>query len=518
LETEQVVAIQPPQTNLALRELGDATRLHASSLLRENHRSTFGQYLTPGKIAAFMASLIQLRRDHIRVLDPGAGTGSLSLAITEHFTNRKTPPESLHIVCYEIEKTFLPFLERNLENCAAQCAMRGTAFTFEIREQDFLEAAANLLDCAVFGLPPQEQFDVAILNPPYKKIAANSRERHMLRAISLETVNLYAGFLAASASLVTDGGELVAITPRSFCNGPYYRHFRRYLLDRMTLKHLHVFDTRNTAFKDDKILQETVITYAKRTSTRGTVRITSSDRPEDPIKSTLDLPHDSVVHPEDREAFIRLMTSNEELRISEQVSAFTHSLAEIGLEVSTGRVVDFRSGEYLMRLPDTDGVPLIYPVHFRDWGISWPNGESKKSNAIRFCKETASMLLPPERFVLTKRFSAKEERRRVVAVVYEPKEVSDSPVAFENHINYYHAANRGIEEDLAWGLAAYLNSSLLDSYFRTFNGHTQVNATDLRSLPYPSAPQLERLGRFAKAHRPCPSAIDDYLLTKIGEA
>jgi adenine-specific DNA-methyltransferase len=518
METEQIVATQPQQTNLALRKLGDATRLHASSQLHENHRSAFGQYLTPGNIAAFMASLIQLRRHHIRVLDPGAGTGSLSLAITEHFTNRKAPPRSLHIVCYEIEQTFLPFLEENLQRCATQCATCGTTFTFEIRHQDFLEAAANLLDCAVFGLPPQEQFDVAILNPPYKKIAANSRERHMLRAISLETVNLYAGFLAASASLVADDGELVAITPRSFCNGPYYRNFRRYLLDRMTLKRLHVFDTRDTAFKDDKVLQETVITHAKKSTTRGTVQITSNARPEDPIKSSLSLPHDSVVLPEDHEVFIRLVASREELRISEQVSAFTHTLSEIGLEVSTGRVVDFRSREYLMKHPAANGVPLIYPLHFRDWGIAWPNVEGKKPNAIRSCETTASMLLPPERFVLTKRFSTKEEKRRVVAVVYDPKEVSDSPVAFENHINYYHASNRGIEENLAWGLAAYLNSSLLDSYFRTFNGHTQVNATDLRSLPYPSIPQLERLGRYAKAHKPGAHAIDDYLLTEIGEA
>ncbi len=118
---------------------------------------------------------------------------------------------------------------------------------------------------------------------------------------------------------------------------------------------------------------------------------------------------------------------------------------------------------------------------------------------------------------MTKRFSAKEEKRRLVAVVYDPRVIGDTPVAFENHVNYFHAANRGIKEDLAWGLAAYLNSSLLDSYFRTFNGHTQVNATDLRSLPYPSTSQLERLGCFAKAHKPDASAIDNYLLKEIGE-
>ena len=49
---------------------------------------------------------------------------------------------------------------------------------------------------------------------------------------------------------------------------------------------------------------------------------------------------------------------------------------------------------------------------------------------------------------------------------------------------------------LAKGLAMFLNSTLVDVYFRQFNGHTQVNATDLRSLRYPTRHQLERLGRL----------------------
>jgi adenine-specific DNA-methyltransferase len=52
----------------------------------------------------------------------------------------------------------------------------------------------------------------------------------------------------------------------------------------------------------------------------------------------------------------------------------------------------------------------------------------------------------------------------------------------------------GLEPSLARGLSAYLNSTAVDQYFRQFNGHTQVNATDLRNLPYPSATELRRMG------------------------
>lgn len=58
-----------------------------------------------------------------------------------------------------------------------------------------------------------------------------------------------------------------------------------------------------------------------------------------------------------------------------------------------------------------------------------------------------------------------------------------------------------MSQDLAIGLAAFLNTSLVDLYFRIFNGHTQVNATDLRSLRYPNRAQLEQLGRIADLTR-----------------
>ena len=66
-------------------------------------------------------------------------------------------------------------------------------------------------------------------------------------------------------------------------------------------------------------------------------------------------------------------------------------------------------------------------------------------------------------------------------------------LGFENHLNVFHEDKRGLPENLAHGLAAFLNTTAVDDHFRRFNGHTQVNATDLRLMKYPS-----RTG----AHRP----------------
>jgi adenine-specific DNA-methyltransferase len=114
-------------------------------------------------------------------------------------------------------------------------------------------------------------------------------------------------------------------------------------------------------------------------------------------------------------------------------------------------------------------------------------------------------------YVLTKRFSSKEERRRVVAAIYDPCKIKTSLVGFENHLNYFHSKGRGLSPNLARGLAMYLDSSLFDKYFRLFSGHTQVNATDLRKMRYPSREQLMHLGMHVKDKIPNQENIDTVL-------
>ena len=81
-----------------------------------------------------------------------------------------------------------------------------------------------------------------------------------------------------------------------------------------------------------------------------------------------------------------------------------------------------------------------------------------------------------------------------MAAVYDPDHINAERVGFENHLNYFHRDGHGLPLSLAKGLAAFLNSTVVDTYFRQFNGHTQVNATDLRSLKYPTTAELQALG------------------------
>jgi adenine-specific DNA-methyltransferase len=174
------------------------------------------------------------------------------------------------------------------------------------------------------------------------------------------------------------------------------------------------------------------------------------------------------------------------------------SLASLGVSVSTGRVVDFRLKSALRREPERDTVPLVYPCHFNGGTVHWPKLEGRKPNAILNNDETRPWLVRSGVYLLTKRFTSKEERRRVVACLFDPETVKAEWLGFENHLNYFHSNGHGLDRNLAVGLFAFLNSTVVDQYFRRFSGHTQVNATDLRKLAYPDSKTLKAMGAEMK--------------------
>lgn len=465
-----------------------------------------------------MASMSTLSRKRVRLLDAGAGVGSLTAAWVAEICSRPIRPQEIMLTVYELDETLLPTLRKTLTACEQACVAAEITCTWEIRATDFIEAAVNDLDGGLFQTE-HSVFDVAILNPPYKKFRAESRIRQLLRRLGIETSNLYTAFLALAMLLLDDGGELIAITPRSFCNGPYFRPFRQYFLQHVNLMQLHVFETRDSTFRDDEVLQENVILHAtKGVPQQLRVRISRSRTPDDPIRVERHVPFKCVVRPDDPQIFIHLVPDDEGHALAEAMEMLPCTLDDLKLCVSTGRVVDFRVQQWLRAEPTSETVPLIYPTHFDNGLIRWPKVDTKKPNAIVHHPGSASLLVPAGVYVLVRRFSAKEERRRVVAAVFDPAIVPCEAVGFENHLNYFHERGAPLDWTLAWGLSLFLNCSALDTYFRQFNGHTQVNATDLRSLRYPTRDALIALGRQVQGILPAQDDLDALVadMLKVG--
>lgn len=485
----------------------DLVRIDAGRRLDAQRQAELGQFMTPASTSRLMASMFEARGERVRLLDAGAAVGSLTAAWVAEICGRSQRPKAVQLTAYELDPDLADRLRGTLRQCEHSCGEAGIMCESTVHEEDFIEAGVRMVSGGLFG-PQLECFDAAILNPPYRKFSADSEQRQQLRQIGVETGNLYTAFLAITLKLLAPGGEIVAITPRSFCNGPYFKPFRKLLIDTVRLRRVHVFESRSKAFREDQILQENIIFHAVKDRATGcTVEISSSSGPDDEHLSVRDVPYDQVVRPDDLDFFIHLAGDEVQQKIATRMSSLPSSLSDLDLSVSTGRVVDFRAAKFLRKNPGPTTVPLIYPTHFCGGFVRWPK-DSKKPNAIEVMPGVDDLLVPSETYVLVKRFSAKEERRRVVAAVYDPRLVSCDRVGFENHLNYFHDSGQGLQQGLAKGLAVFLNSSLVDMYFRQFNGHTQVNATDLRSLPYPSREQLLSLGSEVTDELPGQEVID----------
>lgn len=470
----------------------DSLRLDACRRVEPSRRSELGQFLTSPSVARLMASFFGPLPSKVRVLDAGAGVGTLFSALMVEAARREEPPRNFQVVAYEVD----PFMAEYLDTTMAACRLKATAheiqFQGEIVRKDFIGEAVEELDGSLFKASKREAFTHAILNPPYKKLSSSSKARLSLRRLGIETSNLYAAFLALAVQLLDDGGELVAITPRSFCNGPYFRPFRKAFLGAMSLHRIHVFESRTSAFSDDEVLQENVIIHAVKGRQVSKVMVSSSDGPHDDIQRRT-VPFTDIVCPDDPEQFIHIVPDESGQQAANLFARFTCSLEDLHLGVSTGRVVDFRAKRSLRQDPDLTTGPLIYPAHLQHGIVTWPK-PGKKPNALVDGPETASLWMSSGTYVLVKRFSSKEEKRRVVAAVFDPRLIPSKKVGFENHLNVFHRGGAGLDPQLARGLTAFLNSTLVDTCFRQFSGHTQVNATDLRSLKYPSTSALHEIG------------------------
>ncbi|MGL6225109.1 MAG: Eco57I restriction-modification methylase domain-containing protein [Thermoguttaceae bacterium] len=460
---------------------------------------SLGQFFTPPATAQFMAELFPAISDqHVVLLEPGAGHGFLTKTFIENILCNDYPA-SLSVDAFEIDGLCIDALNSTLNSCKKQVKQSGIEAQFSVRHCDFLMYGAETIastDC--FWQENSRQYTHCIMNPPYKKIQSASPHRQCARTAGFETVNLYSAFIGMALRLLTSGGYLVAIVPRSFCNGLYYRPFREFLLKHSAIHHIHLFDSRSSVFRGDSVLQENVIISLEKNGKQGDIAVSTSTDDSFSDLQTKTFPFSQIILSDDTEKYIRIPTSEPHRNIVDHIMA-NNTLAELGINVSTGPVVDFRVKNHLRYSYENGTIPLLYPCHFKNGVVAWNPDQSKKPCAICINDDTSKWMFPNGCYAVTRRFSAKEEKRRIVASILTPELFRDAPfIAFENHLNVFHCSRLPLEEDLAFGLVWYMNSTMCDTSFRSFSGHTQVNATDLRLLKYPSRNFLTQLGKSVK--------------------
>ena len=303
-------------------------------------------------------------------------------------------------------------------------------------------------------------------------------------------------------------GELVYIIPRSWTSGAYFKKFRQKFLKDGVLEHIHLFVSRDKVFENESVLQETmIIKVRKATAIPENVVITTTQSNKDfSNKTTFEAAYNTVVSGEDK--YVYLVTNEQEVETLELLNRWSNTLPSIGLKMKTGLTVDFRNREALRDVAEDHAVPLFYSQHIQDGKVVFPIGKEHEY----IVTNQASLLQPNANYLLVKRFTAKEEHRRLQCGVYLARKYPDySKISTQNKINFIGGLKE-LSECIVYGLYVLFNSTFYDCYYRILNGSTQVNSTEINSMPVPPLESIEQMGKALIKSRDMTEAGCDQIL------
>jgi len=454
-------------------------------------RKSFGQFFTPKSTACFMAEMFDIPdKNMLNILDPGAGSGILSTALIERLNKSNRNIKEIKLTCYETCYDIIPLLQKNLKYLEESSIIK---LTTELITDDYLLSQSDDFCEKFTGAGESKKYDIVIGNPPYYKIGKDSVEAKAMPDVCYGAPNIY--FLFASMSLfnLKDDGEMVYIIPRSWTSGAYFSRFRNYFLTHGKLANIHIFTSRKDLFNSDNVLQETMIIKARKTNkTPNSIKITASSCSKgfDTI-TEVNVKYDTVVAGKER--YVYLVTSQEDVEVLQNVNKFNMPMTSIGLKMKTGLTVDFRNKELLRNKNEENTVPLFYSQHIKDGRVVFPIGKENEY----ITNDLPGMIQNNRNYLFVKRFTSKEEHRRLQSAIYIARNYPEyRMISTQNKINFIDTVdNSEMSEELVYGLYAVINSTLYDKYYRILNGSTQVNATEMNSIPFPARNELEYMGR-----------------------
>lgn len=462
-----------------------------------------GQFLTPPAVARYMAKQLGQIQNGASLLEPACGSGVLVCALIERLIAEKNPIE-ISVTAYETDKELAELSRQVFEIASQKAKSHNIELCWRVFQEDFILACLPEEQPSLFNTDKSRSrsFDFILSNPPYFKLSADDTRVQVVSGKLNGHTNIYTLFMALSAKLLSPKGKACFIVPRSFCSGVYFSEFRRDLLKDVTPLSVHLFQSRNDIFKGDEVLQENVIFSFEKLSHQehrywaGLVNIsisTNDTNLDETISRQVTFKH--FLKDKENLLFFRLPTGILDEQILDAVDRWDGSLENFGFQVSTGRVVPFRSKSLLRELPKAENgaVPLLWMQNVKPYQVEFPLERFDKPQAI--LANDPSLLVPCLNYVLLRRFSAKEDRRRLISAPFIGEYFNFEQIGFENHLNVISKKKGALSEYEAIGLSAILNSALLDRYVRIVNGNTQVNAAEIRALPLPPLEVITDIGK-----------------------
>ncbi|HPN33298.1 MAG TPA: Eco57I restriction-modification methylase domain-containing protein [bacterium] len=218
-----------------LEEKRLALQADLDSKKTQAERNRLGQFATPTNLATeileYARTLLQ-EKEKVNFLDPAIGTGAFYSALRRVFPDRRIA-EALG---FEVDRHY----EEPANQLWAKTSLR-------IKLADFTKEE------------PSPRFNLIICNPPYvrhhhlhngNKLRLQSQTYQACGVKFSGLAGLYCHFLGLSHAWMTDGGIAGWLIPSEFMDVNYGRAVKHYLLEKVTLLHIHRFDPSDVQFSD----------------------------------------------------------------------------------------------------------------------------------------------------------------------------------------------------------------------------------------------------------------------------
>ena len=459
----------------------------ASKTLRG--RTSRIHYPPPAAAALHMATHIPKGISNLNLLDPHSGTGILAAAACETAALDPTL-RSIHIDAWEPDPLLSDATRATLETAATWLAASGINLTFNVTNHQLLDHHLN----------PPAPYHFIIAHPPYHKLPARkSADLASTHRLPISLHNAYAAFMAITLPHLTPNGRASFLVPRSFMSGQMFIPFREHLFSLTQPTALHLFDRRDTLFKDPPVLQETLIITLAPTGPSPRITISHSDGPEDlgsHPSITLNL---RTLIPADPGPPVPAPLTHSHAAFLTATNTYPHRLSHLGFTAATGPIMAFRHRQSILGQPSPAAVPFITMKQVHPMTLSYKTPNPARKTWFQPTQTNSKLLTPPAHYVLTRRFSPKEQTPRIIAAPLTPTD-PPTPVAVDNGLNLIRPLHPLTNPVLITGLAAFLNSTVADLWAQLHIGNTQVGVADLHTLPVPEALTLEAIAN----HLPSP--------------
>ena len=501
----KIINIEPFKQELP-SDFADRLGIYYTQQVTTTHKKVNGQFFTPIPIARLLASFCDLSKTKIKILDPGCGTAILSCALVEHLVEVQIEIEQIDLVSYETDLELIPFSEKALDYLKEWLLNKGIQFKYVLHYSDFvLENASVLKENSLPSLFKEtksvdKNFDIIISNPPYFKLSKDDKRVIASQELVSGQPNIYSFFMGIAAKLLSENGELIFITPRSFASGNYFKAFRELFFNTVQIEKIHLFNSRKDTFNRDNVLQETVVIKAirEKIDPNKKVLVSSSAGIKDIFEPAIKYFNSSeLIDLNSKEKILHLPTSDKEESILNLVSNWENVLTDFNIKISTGPVVSFRALDYIQNNYENGAVflaPLFWLHNVNKMILEWPKQLKEKGQFIRIESGSKSLLIPNKNYIFLRRFSTKDDKSRLIAAPYFCNYAKADYIGVENKVNYIYRKDGHLDRDEVVGICALLNSELFDTYFQIFNGNVNVSATELREMRFPPLNNIKEIG------------------------